>query len=143
MGKVIGVGTVAPSLRVRGRGDFSRVTLLLRHGNFLSSYWKLHTAAETRRKKRWPCWARRSTKQPVIYRSPCFASRARTRHHRLHILLVRARAINIPRRHMHKPPSTDGLMSLVYLANARAWKLATPRVLAVTRGTLSSRSNTG
>ena len=66
MGKVIGVGTVAPSLRVRGRGDFSRVTLLLRHGNFLPSYWKLHTAAEKRRKKRWPCWARRSPKQPVI-----------------------------------------------------------------------------
>ena len=66
LGKVIGVGTVAPSLRVRGRGNFSRVTLLLRHGNFLPSYWKLHTAAEKRRKKRWPCSVRRSPKQPVI-----------------------------------------------------------------------------
>ena len=67
MGKVIDIGTVAPSLRVRGRGDFSRVTLLLRHGNFLPSYWKLHTAAEKRREKRWPCWARRPPKQPVIF----------------------------------------------------------------------------
>ena len=35
-----------------------------------------------------------------ICRSPCFASRARTRRHRLSILRVRARAINIPRRHI-------------------------------------------
>ena len=35
-----------------------------------------------------------------ICRSPCFASRARTRCHRLRILCVRARAINIPQRHI-------------------------------------------
>ena len=35
-----------------------------------------------------------------ICRSPCFASRARTRRHILRILRVRARAINIPRRHI-------------------------------------------
>ena len=44
LGKVIGIGAVAPLLRIRGRGDFSRVTLLLRDRNFLPSYWKLHTA---------------------------------------------------------------------------------------------------
>ena len=33
--------------------------------------------------------------------------------------------------------------SPVYYANARARKLATPRVVAVTRGAISSRSNTG
>ena len=33
--------------------------------------------------------------------------------------------------------------SPAYYANARARKLATPRVVAVTRGALSSRSNTG
>ena len=33
--------------------------------------------------------------------------------------------------------------SPVYYANARARKLATPRILAVTRGAVSSRSNTG
>ena len=51
---------MAPLLRIRGRGDFSRVTLPLRHGNFLPSCWKLHTVAEKRRKKRWSFWARRS-----------------------------------------------------------------------------------
>ena len=35
-----------------------------------------------------------------ICRSPCFASRARTRRHRLCILRVQARAINILRRHI-------------------------------------------
>ena len=33
--------------------------------------------------------------------------------------------------------------SLVNYANARAWKLAMPRVVAVTRGAVSSRSNKG
>ena len=75
--------------------------LLLRHGNYLPNYWKLHTGAEKRRKKHWPFWALISPKQPVIsVESPCFASRARTRRHRLRILRVRARAINIPRRHI-------------------------------------------
>ena len=35
------------------------------------------------------------------------------------------------------------IMSLVHHANARARKLATPLVVAVTRGAVSSRSNTG
>ena len=93
---------MAPSLRVRRRGDFSGVTLLLRQGNFLPTYWKLHTVAEKRRKKRWSG----ADSKTASYICTCFASCACTRCHRLRVRVRDAilrewvHAINIPHRHI-------------------------------------------
>ena len=52
------------------------------------------------------------------------------------IILMKSTEVQNPRRILH-------IYLALYYANACAWKLVTPRIVAVTRVAVSSRSNTG
>ena len=77
LAKSIGVGTVAASLRTRGRGDFFRVTLLLRRG---TSYRPTENCIQ-RQKNALILLGAGSKTASYICRGRCFASLARNGRH--------------------------------------------------------------